>query len=236
MKNIYIVLGILAVLLLGYFLVIKEGTHESEQIVCTADALICPDGSGVGRDGPNCEFATCPNKAFFSGELIQQGSDFFLAIDAPKESVEEVTYSLPLKLSRTSNAVGTLVGKQVRVTGSFSTGSTLEVETLEADKDDTSANMKVGETKFINGVRVTLNKIVEDSRCPSDVVCVWAGRLVVSLTLKSDTDEETLNLESGETPHGFDIFKVYVESATPKPVSTKPIPPSEFSVFIRVEK
>lgn len=28
--------------------------------VCTLEAKICPDGSSVGRTGPNCEFATCP--------------------------------------------------------------------------------------------------------------------------------------------------------------------------------
>ncbi len=29
-------------------------------VPCTADAKICPDGSSVGRVGPNCEFAPCP--------------------------------------------------------------------------------------------------------------------------------------------------------------------------------
>ena len=27
---------------------------------CTAEAKMCPDGSTVGRTGPNCEFAPCP--------------------------------------------------------------------------------------------------------------------------------------------------------------------------------
>jgi putative hemolysin len=27
---------------------------------CTMEARICPDGSTVGRSGPNCEFAECP--------------------------------------------------------------------------------------------------------------------------------------------------------------------------------
>lgn len=27
---------------------------------CTLDAKICPDGTGVGRSGPSCEFAACP--------------------------------------------------------------------------------------------------------------------------------------------------------------------------------
>lgn len=28
--------------------------------ICTMDAKRCPDGSYVGRTGPNCEFAPCP--------------------------------------------------------------------------------------------------------------------------------------------------------------------------------
>lgn len=27
---------------------------------CTKEAQICPDGSSVGRTGPNCKFAPCP--------------------------------------------------------------------------------------------------------------------------------------------------------------------------------
>lgn len=29
-------------------------------VFCTMDAKLCPDGSYVGRTGPNCEFAECP--------------------------------------------------------------------------------------------------------------------------------------------------------------------------------
>lgn len=29
-------------------------------VFCTMEAKICPDGSAVGRSGPNCEFAPCP--------------------------------------------------------------------------------------------------------------------------------------------------------------------------------
>lgn len=31
-----------------------------EPVACTMDAKQCPDGSYVGRVGPNCEFAPCP--------------------------------------------------------------------------------------------------------------------------------------------------------------------------------
>lgn len=31
-------------------------------VACTEEAKICPDGSAVGRTGPNCEFAPCPER------------------------------------------------------------------------------------------------------------------------------------------------------------------------------
>lgn len=36
-------------------------TPEGEQVACTMEAMLCPDGSAVGRQGPNCEFAKCPD-------------------------------------------------------------------------------------------------------------------------------------------------------------------------------
>lgn len=35
---------------------------EEEGVICTMDAMQCPDGSWVGRTGPNCQFV-CPTTA-----------------------------------------------------------------------------------------------------------------------------------------------------------------------------
>lgn len=56
-----IALGVLllsCLALLGY-LVMNLGLGK-KQTACTAEAKICPDGTSVGRTGPNCEFAPCP--------------------------------------------------------------------------------------------------------------------------------------------------------------------------------
>lgn len=34
---------------------------------CTMEAMQCPDGSYVGRTGPNCAFAPCPGPAASAG-------------------------------------------------------------------------------------------------------------------------------------------------------------------------
>lgn len=43
--------------------VVFAGTGVSNNpppVACTMEAKLCPDGSAVGRVGPNCEFAPCP--------------------------------------------------------------------------------------------------------------------------------------------------------------------------------
>ncbi len=42
---------------LGYPQNVLEGFCD---VACTEEAKLCPDGSAVGRTGPNCEFAPCP--------------------------------------------------------------------------------------------------------------------------------------------------------------------------------
>lgn len=64
---ILIVLIIAVVALGGYFVYQKSlvtpktsSSTTPNQVACTQDAKLCPDGTSVGRTGPNCEFAPCP--------------------------------------------------------------------------------------------------------------------------------------------------------------------------------
>jgi hypothetical protein len=44
----------------GYFLLHKNTPKQAHPTACTMEAKICPDGTTVGREGPNCEFKACP--------------------------------------------------------------------------------------------------------------------------------------------------------------------------------
>lgn len=66
---IAVVVGFTAVIAVAVYLIydkslfIKEQEQEQKQekpVACTMEAKVCPDGSAVGRTGPNCEFAECP--------------------------------------------------------------------------------------------------------------------------------------------------------------------------------
>jgi uncharacterized repeat protein (TIGR01451 family) len=49
-------------------------SRPKAQTTCTQEAKICPDGSSVGRTGPNCEFAPCPNACTLSFTLTATSS------------------------------------------------------------------------------------------------------------------------------------------------------------------
>ncbi|MCR4274786.1 MAG: hypothetical protein NUW02_01925 [Candidatus Campbellbacteria bacterium] len=71
-------------------------------IACTADAKICPDGSGVGRVGPNCEFAPCPEPTP-SPVPISQGSGVRgIVLSGPQCPVMQVGVPCPDKPLQTS--------------------------------------------------------------------------------------------------------------------------------------
>ena len=64
-------------------------------IACTQEAKLCPDGSYVGRTGPNCEFAPCPEPTPFETTVYlregeQEGS--FLLEKIYPDRLEGINY------------------------------------------------------------------------------------------------------------------------------------------------
>jgi hypothetical protein len=57
---LWAIVGLVTIIAIVYFLQARNRAPlEGNGTVCTADALQCPDGSWVGRSGPNCQFV-CP--------------------------------------------------------------------------------------------------------------------------------------------------------------------------------
>lgn len=52
----FLIIGVVAAFWLPF------GSDAPEQVACTTEAKICADGSSVGRSGPQCQFAACPEE------------------------------------------------------------------------------------------------------------------------------------------------------------------------------
>lgn len=51
---------VLFLAVVGVLFMNAKSASAPAETACTADAMLCPDGTAVGRSGPNCEFAPCP--------------------------------------------------------------------------------------------------------------------------------------------------------------------------------
>lgn len=200
----------------------RPASESGEAVFCTMEALQCPDGSYVGRQGPQCAFAACPDQSSYTGTLRQSPAGFDLLMASPEGGGQEVSYAMPLTI-KVSNVLGQIVGKKVQVFGSFSAGNTLLVDHLEelAESDPSLGEAGVGQTAFVNGVKITVNSIVEDSRCPESVQCIRAGTVTANVTMQSDTDRETADLASDRTLP-FDSYRISLEKIVPPRDTARP--------------
>ncbi len=99
--------------------------------------------------------------------------------------------------------------------------------------------LRAGESRDRHGLTFTFVRVYEDSRCPVDVLCVWAGNGGVAIAVGPDsgfgpTHQLLLNtlLEPREQVV-FDL-RVRLTALAPEPVSTRPIPAEDYVVTLEV--
>ncbi len=105
-------------------------------------------------------------------------------------------------------------------------------------------SLKVNQTAELDtdGMKITLLEITEDSRCPTNVQCIWAGRVVAEF--KVEMNGETLIKTLTDNPENdpslsttFTAFGhlVKLEEVTPYPETTTSIPQKDYVVKIEIE-
>lgn len=85
----------------------------------------------------------------------------------------------------------------------------------------------LGETVRVGTMLATPRSVVEDSRCPVNVQCIQAGRLIVSTRLDGEGWSETVPLTLGE-PHAVQGTTVTLVSGRPEKWSERRRPRSEY--------
>lgn len=78
-------------------------------------------------------------------------------------------------------------------------------------------------------------RVVEDSRCPSDVTCVWAGEVKVQLSTRINAAEAVQHEITAGQQATVGDFRLVVVKVQPEPISTRQISPEEYRVTLRVD-
>jgi hypothetical protein len=85
----------------------------------------------------------------------------------------------------------------------------------------------LGETVTVGPLRATPQSVVEDSRCPANVQCVQAGRLVVLTRIDGPGWSETVPLTLGE-PYPVPGAVVTLVSGRPELFRPRRVPRPEY--------
>jgi len=101
--------------------------------------------------------------------------------------------------------------------------------------------IKVGDSAIITqyGVVIKFKTVEEDSRCPIDVLCVWAGNATVVLELKNsvgDTLTSDLNTSLEPKEVKFSDLTILLKSLAPYPILDTVINPKDYTATLLVKK
>jgi hypothetical protein len=99
--------------------------------------------------------------------------------------------------------------------------------------------LPAGKTAAISGesLSIKFDKVTGDSRCPSDVVCIWAGEAKCDTVFKYKGTDYPVTLTAGgsNSSYAFENYKIYFD-LHPYPVSTQQIAPGDYFLIMTVTK
>lgn len=104
---------------------------------------------------------------------------------------------------------------------------------------DSLIELKINQTKSfdLGNLGVTFVSVSEDSRCPSDVTCVWEGRVTGKFLLNFDNETKTIDLSPNSNDQiSWNGYILHLDGIAPYPSSTKKIMADEYISAITIKK
>ena len=98
-------------------------------------------------------------------------------------------------------------------------------------------DIAVGQEARVKGSNVVIRfrGVTNDSRCPSDVQCVWAGNAVAGFDLSGDgTADAPLNTTLEPKSARYSGYTITLVGLKPAPKSGTPIPVLEYVATLRI--
>lgn len=106
---------------------------------------------------------------------------------------------------------------------------------FESEKLDEPFVIKLNQTLSVDALDVEFLE-VHDSRCPSDVTCIWEGRASAMLRIYNQTQYQTMTLTIGENATSYvGSYEINLIDIFPYPISTKDIS-EEYIATIKISK
>jgi hypothetical protein len=141
-------------------------------------------------------------------------------------------------LSRLTFAISFVVVGCTTANGGLTATGPSSSDVVAVDRD---FELRAGQTARVEGTGLTVAfvNVPEDSRCPVDVQCVWAGNGAVSLVLTDDTGAKTsVILNTTLSPRSVRLagYEIALTGLKPDPKQGSPIPLANYVASLRVSR
>ena len=109
---------------------------------------------------------------------------------------------------------------------------------------DVPFQLKINQVAFIKSenIKIIFMNVTEDSRCPSDVECIWEGQVTIVINIFKNNQfigEFNLTSRTGFDELAikeFDGYSINLIKVEPYPISTQIIELSDYIVIFNVSK
>jgi hypothetical protein len=95
-----------------------------------------------------------------------------------------------------------------------------------------SFDLRTGTSATLSdGLKVTFNSVPNDSRCPMDAICIWAGDAIVKVALsQSDGNmaERDVHTDTNGAQAAYLSYSIKLVTLAPYPRSDRPIRPEDY--------
>jgi thiol-disulfide isomerase/thioredoxin len=124
LTSILIILAVVAVLGgSAYYMSAPTGGNK-DSVACTTEAKLCPDGSSVGRTGPNCEFSECPTVDTSETSATKE------------DATEKITEKTGSDTATTAEVDSSNISKDVTFSGQLLAGTKIGSQLLKFNQSD----------------------------------------------------------------------------------------------------
>lgn len=221
----------------GYHCAPSAGSHLPFGDVggtCVADGTPLPTSASTTIRGtviclPHKDTSGPQTMECAYGIKSDAGGNYALDLSAAPQSAQDVPMNTHLSMTglvTPVDALNTDRWQKYDIKGILQVKSYEELDVKNVPVNS-STTIGLNQTIKVQGTTLKVRAVTEDSRCASDVQCVWAGRVRVALAIASSTSTSMPELEPGTTITAGNLA-ITLDKVAPYPISTHKIADSEY--------
>lgn len=219
---------------------------ESDPRKCRSeDGRLFVEGGGDSDTGTSSDAVTVTGTVSeVDASQVSVDGPYVIAVETNNGAVRTVEVpSMGMQICAASDTIDSApdieVGQKVSVRGERKQNGVI-VPCESADHyvqvaGENAAILSVGETETINGLSVTLEEVVQESRCPVDAECIEGGAITTRVTL-ANGEKTTTNIASDGVPDTFGGYEIAITDIKPPLLSGKEVPQSDYRITFEVTR